>query len=329
LTENRIKRKIPIPGIDEVKLFGPRDKYLRMLEDSLEARIVPRGSELSVEVSEDRADALEKVIYEMIMMVTREQPITQKDVDTLLDVTASQEITVSGVASGSEADSVILYKKDGFIKPKSKGQVDFHAACIANDIVFAIGPAGTGKTFLAVAIAVAALRDKMVNRIVLTRPAVEAGERLGFLPGDFREKIDPYLRPLYDALHEMIPGDKLKRYLESGVIEIVPLAYMRGRTLNNAFVILDEAQNTSFNQMKMFLTRLGMNSRSIVTGDVTQIDLNDSESSGLVQIQDILDDIDGIKFCYLSDRDVVRHRLVREIIKAYDHYENKSNGSPD
>ena len=187
-----------------------------------------------------------------------------------------------------------------------------------------IGPAGTGKTFLAVAMAVAALRDKLVNRIVLTRPAVEAGERLGFLPGDFKEKIDPYLRPLYDALNDMIPADKLKRYIETRVREIVPLAYMRGRTLNNAFVILDEAQNTSFNQMKMFLTRLGLNSKAIITGDITQIDLPGPDSSGLVQVQSILADIEGIEIIYLSERDVVRHRLVRDIIKAYEAYQTKT-----
>ena len=173
--------------------------------------------------------------------------------------------------------------------------------------------------------AVATLRDKLVNRIVLTRPAVEAGENLGFLPGDFKEKIDPYLRPLYDALNDMIPADKLKRYIESRVIEIVPLAYMRGRTLNNAFAILDEAQNTSFNQMKMFLTRLGINSKAIITGDITQIDLPDSPSSGLVQVQSILSDIEGIEIIYLTERDVVRHRLVRDIIKAYEVYETNNN----
>ena len=212
----------------------------------------------------------------------------------------------------------------GVIKPKSSGQNAFYQKSFQNDILFAIGPAGTGKTFLAVAMAVAALRDKLVNRIVLTRPAVEAGESLGFLPGDFKEKIDPYLRPLYDALNDMIPADKLKRYIETRVIEIVPLAYMRGRTLNNAFVILDEAQNTSFNQMKMFLTRLGLNSKAIITGDITQIDLPDPGSSGLVQVQSILADIAGIEIIYLSERDVVRHRLVRDIIRAYEAYQTKT-----
>ena len=251
-----------------------------------------------------------------------EQTITEKDLETVLDLVNGPG---SPAVTNDNLDAVILYTKEGVIKPKSSGQKTFYQKSFQNDILFAIGPAGTGKTFLAVAMAVAALRDKLVNRIVLTRPAVEAGENLGFLPGDFKEKIDPYLRPLYDALNDMIPADKLKRYLESRVIEIVPLAYMRGRTLNNAFAILDEAQNTSFNQMKMFLTRLGLNSKAIITGDITQIDLPDSGSSGLVQVQSILSDIEGIEIVYLTERDVVRHRLVRDIIKAYEVYETNNN----
>ena len=192
-----------------------------------------------------------------------------------------------------------------------------------NDIVFAIGPAGTGKTYLAVAIALAHLRDKLVNKIVLTRPAVEAGESLGFLPGDILEKVDPYLKPLYDSLVDMLIPTKLKKYMEAEIVEVVPLAYMRGRTLNNAFVILDEAQNTYPNQMKMFLTRLGMNSSAIITGDITQVDIPNKKLSGLIQIQSILNRIEGIDFVYLNDKDVVRHRLVREIIKAYDKFDEK------
>lgn len=317
-----IQKKISIKGVDQLKLFGFQDKNLRSLEEEFKTKIVARGSDIHLSGEADVVERLEKVMLELILMATRDQTITEKDLETVLHLVNGASLPDD---SNDNLDTVILYTKDSVIKPKSSGQRTFYQKSFQNDILFAIGPAGTGKTFLAVAMAVAALRDKIVNRIVLTRPAVEAGESLGFLPGDFKEKIDPYLRPLYDALNDMIPGDKLKRYIESRVIEIVPLAYMRGRTLNNAFVILDEAQNTSFNQMKMFLTRLGINSKAIITGDITQIDLPDSGSSGLVQVQSILSDIEGIEIIYLSERDVVRHRLVRDIIKAYEVYQTKNN----
>ena len=317
-----IQKKISIKGVDQLKLFGFQDKNLRGLEEKFNTKIVARGSEIFLSGKADIVERLEKVLLELILMATRDQTITENDLETVLDLVNR---TGSLATPEDNLDSAILYTKDGVIKPKSSGQKAFYQKSFKNDILFAIGPAGTGKTFLAVAMAVATLRDKLVNRIVLTRPAVEAGENLGFLPGDFKEKIDPYLRPLYDALNDMIPADKLKRYIESRVIEIVPLAYMRGRTLNNAFAILDEAQNTSFNQMKMFLTRLGINSKAIITGDITQIDLPDSPSSGLVQVQSILSDIEGIEIIYLTERDVVRHRLVRDIIKAYEVYETNNN----
>lgn len=317
-----IQKKISIKGVDQLMLFGFQDKNLRGLEEKFNTKIVARGSEILLSGKADVVERLEKVLLELILMATRDQTITENDLETVLDLVNR---TGSLATPEDNLDSAILYTKDGVIKPKSSGQKAFYQKSFKNDILFAIGPAGTGKTFLAVAMAVATLRDKLVNRIVLTRPAVEAGENLGFLPGDFKEKIDPYLRPLYDALNDMIPADKLKRYIESRVIEIVPLAYMRGRTLNNAFAILDEAQNTSFNQMKMFLTRLGINSKAIITGDITQIDLPDSPSSGLVQVQSILSDIEGIEIIYLTERDVVRHRLVRDIIKAYEVYETNNN----
>ncbi|TDJ01363.1 MAG: PhoH family protein [Caldithrix sp.] len=319
-----IQKKISIKGVDQLKLFGLQDKNLRRLEERFKITIVARGTEIHLSGQADVVERLEKVLLELILMTTREQTITEKDLQTVLDLVNG---TGSPAVMNDNLDTVILYTKDGVIKPKSSGQNAFYQKSFQNDILFAIGPAGTGKTFLAVAMAVAALRDKLVNRIVLTRPAVEAGENLGFLPGDFKEKIDPYLRPLYDALNDMIPADKLKRYLESRVIEIVPLAYMRGRTLNDAFAILDEAQNTSFNQMKMFLTRLGLNSKAIITGDITQIDLPDTGSSGLVQVRSIVSDIEGIEIIYLTERDVVRHRLVRDIIKAYEVYETNNNKS--
>ncbi|NIV92393.1 AAA family ATPase [candidate division KSB1 bacterium] len=316
-----VQKRISIKGIDQLRLFGYQDNLLKRIEEQFDAKVVARNGELILESTPDKIEKLEKVFYELILMITRDQTVTQNDLETVFELVQGEEST-SKAQDTQGSDSVILYTKDGFIKPKSSGQAKFYSSALNNDIVFVIGPAGTGKTFLAVAIAVAALRDKLVNRIILARPAVEAGESLGFLPGDFREKVDPYLKPLYDALYQMIPADKLKKYLETQVIEIVPLAYMRGRTLNSAYVILDEAQNTSFNQMKMFLTRLGVNSKAIITGDITQIDLPHARQSGLVQIQSILSEIEGIEFVYLTERDVVRHRLVREIIRAYDSYEN-------
>jgi phosphate starvation-inducible PhoH-like protein len=212
---------------------------------------------------------------------------------------------------------VIVYTPKGEITPRTKGQLAYYQAMLKHDIVFSVGPAGTGKTYMAVAMAVASLKDRQVDRLILTRPAVEAGERLGFLPGDLKEKVDPYITPLYDALQDMLPNDKLRTYLEQRIIEIAPLAYMRGRTLSSAYVILDEAQNATTMQMKMFLTRLGVNSKAIVTGDITQIDLPPSEESGCIQAMHILQGIDGIAFCRLDEHDVVRHRLVRDILKAY------------
>lgn len=318
----KAKRKVSIKGVDQLKLFGLQDKNLRTIEQKFGAKIVARNGELILEGPPDKIEHLQRLFYELILLVTRDQNITEKEIEMVSDlIHANKANTESEIKRGK--DTVILYTKDAVIKPKSSGQKAFYDSALENDIVFVIGPAGTGKTFLAVAIAVAALRDRLINRIVLTRPAVEAGESLGFLPGDFREKVDPYLKPFYDALYQMMPSDKLKKYLETQVIEIVPLAYMRGRTLNNAYVILDEAQNTSFKQMKMFLTRLGINSKAIITGDITQIDLPQTKHSGLVQVRAILSGIEGIEIVYLSERDVVRHRLVREIIKAYEAYENK------
>ena len=215
-------------------------------------------------------------------------------------------------------DVIYVFKKDKEIRPKTLGQQKYIDLVKKNDIVFAIGPAGTGKTYLAVAIALSALRNKEVNRIILVRPAVEAGESLGYLPGDLLEKIDPYFRPLYDAMYEMIPSEKFQKYMERGIIEIAPLAYMRGRTLNDSFIILDDAQNTTLGQMKMFLTRFGFGSKVIINGDITQVDLPRKEHSGLIRVAKILKKIKGIEFVYLNDRDVVRHRLVQEIIRAYE-----------
>lgn len=219
-----------------------------------------------------------------------------------------------------------VFKKEKEIRPKTLGQKKFIDAVRKNEIVFVIGPAGTGKTYLAVAIALSALKSKNVNRIILVRPAVEAGESLGYLPGDLLEKIDPYFRPLYDAIYEMMPSEKFQKYMERGIIEIAPLAYMRGRTLNDSFIILDDAQNTTLGQMKMFLTRFGFGSKIIINGDITQIDLPRKENSGLIKISKVLENIKGIEFIYLNDQDVVRHRLVQEIIRAYEREDLRNQG---
>lgn len=314
-----VQRKITLRGVDQLKLFGHNDKYLRKIENHFQSKIIARGSEITLIGDADEIKIIEKLFAELIQILEKNEQLSENDFVTVMEVLDTNLVKNN---QSQDLSSVILYTKEGYIKPKTDGQKVYYQSTLKNDIVFAIGPAGTGKTYMAVAIALAQLRDKYVTKIVLARPAVEAGESLGFLPGDLREKVDPYLKPLYDALYDMVIQAKLKKYMENGTIEIVPLAYMRGRTLNNAFVILDEAQNTYPNQMKMFLTRLGMNSRAIITGDITQIDLPEKKQSGLVQIQDIIKGIEGIDFIYLSDRDVVRHRLVREIIKAYDNYNN-------
>ncbi len=319
MDQTALEHRISLRGVDHLQLLGEGDRHLNEIAKHFSARIVARGNEIILRGSESEIKNLDRIFTELILMLNRNGELRPAEVETVIAVVQRGEAPAASTASNhTQERPAIVYAKHAAIKPKSAGQMEFYQATQKNDIVFAIGPAGTGKTYLAVAIAVAHLRDRQMDRIVLTRPAVEAGESLGFLPGDFREKVDPYLRPLYDALNDMIPADKLKRYLESQIIEIVPLAYMRGRTLNNAFVILDEAQNTTPAQMKMFLTRLGINSKAIITGDITQVDLPSTATSGLVQIREILAGIEGISFIYLDDRDVVRHKLVRDIIKAYD-----------
>ena len=312
-----MQKKLSIRNSDQLQLLGFQDTNLRQIQQHFSAKITVRGTDVVIEGEETEVAQIEKLFSELILLLNRTGTITPKDLQTLLSLVKS----IGPTARQEDLGSVILSTKSDFIRPKTRGQLAYYRSTLKNDIVFAIGPAGTGKTYLAVAIAVAQLKAHEINRIVLARPAVEAGESLGFLPGDFREKIDPYLRPLYDALYDMLPGDKLRQMMERGEIEIVPLAYMRGRTLNNAFVILDEAQNTTPNQMKMFLTRLGVNSKAIITGDITQVDLPHTKKSGLILIQDILKGIKGIDFVYLSEKDVVRHRLVKEIIRAYELYD--------
>ena len=276
-----------------------------------------RGNQIKLRGRKRVLEDIERALEELTTIASRNGNLTSGDVETVLALVTSEPAT-----QRSDIGEVVAYTPSGgMVRTKTPGQARLLEAARRSDIVFAIGPAGTGKTFMAVAIAVAALKARQVKRIVLCRPAVEAGERLGFLPGDFRDKIDPYLRPLYDALDELLPTEKLGAHMEHHVIEIVPLAFMRGRTLNSAFVILDEAQNATATQMKMFLTRLGINSCAIVTGDVTQIDLASRSQSGLVEARGILEGIDGIEFIDFDRRDVVRHRLVKAIIDAYERHD--------
>ncbi len=320
------EKKIQLSGVDTVQLLGFNDANLQVIEDRFESKVTVRGDQVTLRGSQAEVAKVEKVFKELIYVLNKNGNLTPNDVETVIDL-----VTVNGSSAepqtelaADEGDLAILFTKVGVIKARTPGQKHYVQQVRKNDIVFAIGPAGTGKTYLAVAVAVAALKNRDVTRIVLARPAVEAGESLGYLPGDIREKIDPYLRPLYDALEEMLSVEKLRVYIEKRIVEIVPLAYMRGRTLHNAFVILDEAQNASAIQMKMFLTRLGAHSRAIITGDITQIDLPSSTTSGLVQIQNVLKEIQGVSFVYLDRNDVVRHKLVKEIIDAYDRFQ--SNG---
>jgi len=316
-----VEKRLTLDNVDMLSLLGMSDSNLKIVEDRFNAAITVRGENVMLKGVIDEVELIEKIFNEMSYVLNTSGKLTNDDVQTILN------LTVEGkeIIDEKEFESIVLYTKHDAIKAKTAGQRKYVEAATKNDICFAIGPAGTGKTYLAVAIAVASMKKGLVKKIILARPAVEAGESLGFLPGDFREKIDPYLKPLYDALDDMMPSDKLRSYLEKGIVEIVPLAYMRGRTLNNAFVILDEAQNATAMQMKMFLTRLGVNSKAIVTGDITQIDLPPKQASGLVQARDILSGIKGVSFVYFNRGDVVRHRLVKDIIDAYE----KFNGNEE
>ncbi len=317
----QLEKQISIENVDQASLLGFNDSNLKTVEDRFSSGIVVRGERVLIKGVIEEIESIEKIFKEMIYVLNTTGKLEKGDVETIIDLTLQGR----EIIADDEYDNIILYSKKDVIKAKTPTQVQYFEDVKKNDICFAIGPAGTGKTYLAVAFAVAALKKGIVQRIILARPAVEAGESLGFLPGDFRDKIDPYLRPLYDALNDMLPSEQLRKNIENGIIEIVPLAYMRGRTLNNAYVILDEAQNATAMQMKMFLTRLGPNSKSIITGDITQIDLPTKKSSGLVQIQDILQNVDGVGFVYFNKDDVVRHKLVKDIIDAYEKFLNGDN----
>jgi phosphate starvation-inducible PhoH-like protein len=302
-----------------VELFGRNDANLRTLREKFNVRLTARGDDLTIEGGESEVEAVCSVLEDLMASVKKGIPVSEGDLRYVVSMVRENNTSQLGAFHENRAEYPDLKK---VIRAKTLGQQEYVKAMHGHDIVFSIGPAGTGKTYLAMAHAVTSLKRRDVDRILLVRPAVEAGESLGFLPGDYEEKVGPYLRPLYDALYEMMPAERIRKCMEIGVIEVAPLAYMRGRTLNNSFVILDEAQNTTLDQMKMFLTRLGFNSKALITGDVTQIDLSHKEDSGLVLIQSILKDIEGIKFIYLTEKDVVRHRLVQEIIKAFDRYDS-------
>ncbi|PLV60237.1 DEAD/DEAH box helicase [Thermotoga sp. KOL6] len=310
-------KKVRIPqDVAVLEIFGQYDKRAKYLKKMFNVELSVRDSEiLIIGNNAENVDAAHRVLDEIITITRDGHLLDWTEFEYLVEKVSNSE-SVKEVFSKNNGGPILGRK----IKPKTLGQKRYIEAIERNDVIFVIGPAGTGKTYLAVAVALDYLKLGKVNRIILTRPAVEAGEKLGFLPGDLAEKVEPYLRPLYDAIIDITSPDKFNSYRERGIIEIVPLAYMRGRTLNNSFIILDEAQNTTYQQMKMFLTRLGFNSKAIVTGDITQVDI-EKERSGLIECQKILKGIPGIEFVYLDESDVVRHPLVKKIIKAYEEYE--------
>lgn len=314
-----MKKNIEItPNIET--LFGTRDENLRLLEDGLNVTIDLKAESVEIEGAARDVSRAEQVFSDYEHLQRSGFSFVNGDLSSMLRVLASDaSVTLRGLAEAGKQRS--FGKRT--VQPKGINQRRYLESIEKNDMVFGVGPAGTGKTYLAVAMAISALVSKRVNRIVLARPAVEAGERLGFLPGTLQEKVDPYLRPLYDALYDMLEPEKVDRYLEKNIIEIAPIAFMRGRTLNDAFIILDEAQNTTSEQMKMFLTRMGFNSKAVITGDITQIDLPSNKKSGLVEVLDILKDVNGISFVHFDESDVVRHHLVQRIVRAYDDHKSR------
>ena len=315
--------KILVPGHQSmVSLLGQQDAFLKLIEGAFSSDILVRGNEITITGPDHEAGQLARLFEELLALLEKGHNLSDSAVGQTIEL-------IKGVADGGDVGSIrpsevlgdtLLTARGTSVAPKTVGQKRFVDAMRRSTVTFAIGPAGTGKTYLAVATAVRALQDRQVSRLILTRPAVEAGERLGFLPGTLYEKIDPYMRPLYDALFEMTGGESLSRLMERGTVGVAPLAFMRGRTLNDAFIILDEAQNTTPEQMKMFLTRIGFGSKAVVNGDDTQVDLANGQRSGLLVIEEILSGIRGISFCRLGGRDVVRHKIVQEIVEAYDRY---------
>lgn len=310
--------KVVVPGDQQmVDLLGDQDQLLKIIESEFDSSILVRGNEITIEGEDHESEVVAAIFRELLSLISGGQSISPDELGQTIEmVRGEEELTPTKVFG-----DVILMHRGKAIRPKTAGQKKYIDTVRSETMTFAIGPAGTGKTYLAMAMAVAALKDKKVNRIILTRPAVEAGEKLGFLPGTLYEKVDPYLRPLYDALFDMMDVEQFQKLLDRGTIEVAPLAFMRGRTLNDSFIILDEAQNTSPEQMKMFLTRLGFGSTGVVTGDVTQIDLPGGQTSGLKIVQKILSGMEGIGFVHLAAKDVVRHKLVQRMVEAYKRYE--------
>ena len=319
-----MEQRISIERLEQaVNIFGSFDENIRLLEQEFSVTVVNRDGELRVDGDAEDVCLACKAIQALLTLSSRGEVIGEQNVRYVIGlVRAGKEEQITELTG----DVLCISAKGRPVKPKTIGQKEYIASVLKNTVTIGVGPAGTGKTYLAVAAAVQAFRDKQVNRIILTRPAVEAGERLGFLPGDLQSKVDPYLRPLYDALFDMLGAETYQKYLERGNIEVAPLAYMRGRTLDDSFIILDEAQNTSREQMKMFLTRLGFGSKIVITGDVTQIDLPDGKASGLKEAMRVLRNVEGIGICELTNADVVRHVLVQRIVKAYEDYETAKNG---
>ncbi len=316
--------KILVPGSQSmVSLLGQRDELLKIVERAFDSHILVRGNEITITGEGEEAERVALLFEELIELLERGQELTPSSVGKTIDM-----IKEDGVRPSDVLTDVLLTSRGKSIGPKTLGQKEYVDALRRSTLTFAIGPAGTGKTYLAVATAVKALQARDISRILLTRPAVEAGEKLGFLPGTLYEKVDPYLRPLYDALYEMMEPEAFRHLVERGTIEVAPLAFMRGRTLNDSFIILDEAQNTSPEQMKMFLTRLGFGSRAVVNGDITQTDLPAGQRSGLVVVQEILQGIEGIEFVHMGARDVVRHRIVQDIVEAYRRYGEAGAAAP-
>jgi phosphate starvation-inducible PhoH-like protein len=318
-------KEFGLQNTDPLLFYGANDRNLKIVEKYFSVILIGRGSTVKITGTTQDVNQVEELFSELIFLINKNGKLSRTDLITSIQIIKGESGQETVQSTKKELDSVVVFTPTGYVKPNTPGQKDFVKSVEENDIVFCIGPAGTGKTYLAVALALSYLDKKQVSKIVLARPAVEAGENLGFLPGDYKEKINPYLSPLYDALTDMLATDTLKKQIERGVIEVIPLAFMRGRTLNNAFVLLDEGQNCTFLQMKMFLTRLGPNSKSIINGDITQIDLPRSKDSGLTGVRDILQGIDGIDFVYLNTSDVVRHKLVKEIINAYAQGESKED----
>ena len=319
-----MEQRISIDRLEQaVNIFGSFDENIRLLEKEFDVTVVNREGELRVEGEEENVALAARAVQALLTLSSRGEIIGEQNVRYVIGLVRSGQDERITELTG---DVLCISAKGRPIKPKTIGQKEYIKSVLNNTITIGVGPAGTGKTYLAVAAAVQAFRDKQVNRIILTRPAVEAGERLGFLPGDLQSKVDPYLRPLYDALFDMLGAETYQKYLERGNIEVAPLAYMRGRTLDDSFIILDEAQNTSREQMKMFLTRLGFGSKLVITGDVTQIDLPDGKASGLKEAMRVLRRVEGIGICELTNNDVVRHVMVQRIVKAYEDYETAKNG---